>query len=145
MDNIPFNFASIPPTWELCFNERCPRKDTCMHYLAGQHLPADKMKGNAIYPNALQEDGCKYFVERRLIRAAWGFHKLYLNVKHVDDTPIRHKIQAYLGSRTTYYRYMNGKLTLSPEQQEGIARIFREYGYTEEPVFDHYIYRYAFE
>ena len=55
---------------------------------------------------------------------AWGFHKLFLNVKHVDDTPIRREIQQYLGSRPTYYRYMNGQLTLTPGQQAGIISIF---------------------
>ena len=57
--------------------------------------------------------------------AAWGFRKLFLNVKHVDDTPIRREIHQYLGSCSTYYRYMNGQLTLTPEQLEGVINIFR--------------------
>ena len=145
MDNLPFDFASAPPTWDLCFNEHCPHKATCMHYFAGQHLPADRMTGFAIYPNALQNGKCRFYVKKRVIRAAWGFRKLFLNVKHVDDTPIRREIQQYLGSRPTYYRYMNGQLTLTPEQQAGIIDIFREYGYTEELNFDNYIDRYAYE
>ena len=71
-------------------------------------------------------------MEKQVIRAAWGFHKLFLNVKYVDDTPIRREIQQYLSSRPTYYRYMNGLLTLTPEQQASIIGIFRAYGYTEE-------------
>lgn len=145
MDNIPFNFDSVPPTWEICFNERCPRRETCMRYFVGQNLPTDKSAGPAIYPNALQKDRCEYFVERQVIRAAWGFRKLFLNVKRIDDTPIRREIQQYLGSRPTYYRYMNGQRTLTPEQQAGIIAIFRAYGYTEELNFDNYIYRYAYE
>ena len=66
-------------------------------------------------------------------------------VKHVDDTPIRREIQQYLGSRPTYYRYMNGQLTLTPKQQKGIINIFRSYGYTEELDFDNYIDRYSYE
>lgn len=145
MEQLPFNFTSVPPTWELCFNKDCPRKDTCMRYFAGLHLPDDKNVGYAIYPNALQKDKCKFYVEKRVIRAAWGFHNLFLNVKRVDDTPIRREIQQYLGSRPTYYRYMNGQLTLTPEQQEGIINIFRSYGYTEELSFDNYFIRYAYE
>ena len=45
------------------------------------------MIGSAIYPNALQNGKCRFYVEKRVIRAAWGFRKLFLNVKHVDDTP----------------------------------------------------------
>ena len=74
-----------------------------------------------------------------------GFRKLFLNVKHVDDTPIRREIQQYLGSRPTCYRYMNGPLTLTPGQQAGIISIFRSYGYTEELNFDNYIDRYAYK
>ncbi|MGP1477914.1 MAG: hypothetical protein ACTTJK_10725 [Phocaeicola sp.] len=34
-----FNFHSIPPTKELCFNEHCSCKDTYMRYLDGKRLP----------------------------------------------------------------------------------------------------------
>ena len=145
MDKLSFNFDSIPLTWKLCFNEPCPMKETCMRYFAGRHLPADKTTGPAVYPNALQKGKCKLFVERRVIRAAWGFRKIFLNVKRVDDTPIRREIHQYLGSRPTYYRYMNGQLTLMPKQQTDIINIFREYGYTEDLEFDNYIDRYAYE
>lgn len=96
-------------------------------------------------PNALQNGKCEFYVEKKVIRAAWGFHHLFLNVKHVDDTPIRREIQQYLGSRPTYYRYMNGQLTLTPEQQADIIDIFRSYGYTEKLRFDYYVDRYSFE
>ena len=58
-----------------------------MHYFVGQHLPADKLIGSAISPNALQNGKCRFYVEKRVIRVAWGFRKLFLSVKHVDDTP----------------------------------------------------------
>ena len=145
MAELTFDFASVPPTWDFCFNEHCPHKETCMHYFAGRHLPEDNKEGFAIYPNALQNGKCKFYVEKRVIRAAWGFRKLFLNIKHRDDTPIRRELQQYLGSRSAYYRYMNGQLTLTPEQQAGVLDIFRAYGYTEETDFDNYIDRYAYE
>lgn len=103
------------------------------------------MVGTAIYPNALQNGKCKFLIEKRVIRAVWGFRELSFYVKHVDDTPIHREIQQYIGCRPTYYHYMNGQLTLTPEQQEGILDIFRTYGYTEELDFDNYINRYAYE
>ena len=83
--------------------------------------------------------------KHRLCRLPQCAHHLFLNVKHVDDTPIRREIQQYLGSRPTYYRYMNGQLTLTPEQQADIIDIFRSYGYTEKLSFDYYVDRYSFE
>ena len=144
-DTLPFDFNSVPYTWALCFNDACPMHDTCMRHFAGRHIPTDRAEGPAVYPAALQKGKCKLFVEKRIIRSAWGFSKLFLDVKRVDDTPIRREIQEYLGSRTTYYRYMNGVLTLTPEQQNDIFDIFRAYGYTAKRDFDGYIDRYAYE
>ena len=93
MDKSAFNFDSVPSIWELCFNKDCPHKDTCMRYFVGQHLPEDKNIGLAVFPNALQNGRCEFYVEKKVIRAAWGFHNLFLNVKHVDDTPIRREIR----------------------------------------------------
>lgn len=145
MNKLPFDFASIPPTWALCFNERCPHMENCMRYFVGRHLPADNMAEPSVYPNALQNGECRYFVEKRIIRAAWGFRKLFLNVRRVDDTPLRDKIKHYLGGHGTYYRYMNGEYTLSPEQQEWILNLFRQHGYTENLAFDNYADKYAFK
>ena len=61
MAELTFDFASGPPTWDFCFNEHCPRKETCMHYFAGRHLPEDNTEGFAIYPNALQNGKCKFY------------------------------------------------------------------------------------
>ena len=79
MGDLLFNFLSVPPTWNLCLNKDCTHKDTSMHYFAGQHLPANKMTDFAIYPNVLQNGKYCFYIETRVIRAAWGFHKLFLN------------------------------------------------------------------
>ena len=79
MGDLLFNFLSVPPTWNLCLNKDCTHKDTSMHYFAGQHLPANKMTGFAIYPNVLQNGNYCFYIETRVIRAVWGFHKLFLN------------------------------------------------------------------
>ena len=145
MNKQLFNFAFVPPTWALCFNDSCPIKKTCMRYFVGKNLPADQTNGPSVYPNALQKESCRHFVEKRIIRAAWGFSQLFLNVKRVDDTPLRNEIKQYLGGHGTYYRYMHGECTLSPQQQQWILNLFRRYGYTENLAFDNYTDRYAFE
>ena len=145
MTDIPFNFSSVPSTWAMCFNENCPKKAICMRHFAAQHLPADRKIGLAVYPNALQKNKCEYFVEKPIVRAAWGFRKLLLNVKYKDEAQLRYEMKQFLGGHSAYYRYMNGKLTLLPELQEGILHLFREYGYTEDLVFDNYINRYVYE
>ena len=73
------------------------------------------------------------------------FRKLLLNVKYKDEAQLRYEMKQFLGGHSAYYRYMNGKLTLLPELQEGILHLFREHGYTEDLVFDNYINRYVYE
>ena len=54
----------IPSTFPLCFNSSCPRKTTCLRYVAGQHIPSKVTSGSAIYPTALSSDGtCPYYRE----------------------------------------------------------------------------------
>ena len=144
-DTLPFDFNSVPYTWALCFNDTCPMHDTCMRHFAGRHMPTGRAQGPAVYPAALQKGKCRLFVEKRVIRSAWGFSKLFLDVKRVDDTPIRREIQRYLGCRSTYYRYMSGRFTLTPEQQADILEIFRTYGYTAPRDFDNYVEHYVYE
>lgn len=142
---LPFDFSSVPYSWALCFNHDCPLKETCIRHFAGQHLPDDILLGNSVYPNTTKNGKCKFFIEKRIIRKAWGFDKLFLNVKYIDYTSLRDNMKYYLGGKTAYYRYKNGKLTLTPAQQEQILDLFREYGYTEELTFDHYIDQYDFD
>ena len=49
---------------------------------------------------------------------------------------MRHRLTNYLGGNGTYYLYRNGKKWLSPSQQEGIRRMFRQAGYEMEVEFD---------
>lgn len=69
---------------------------------------------------------------------AWGFKKLFYDVKQRDASIIRVHLKCYLGSHSKYYRYANGIYKLTPEQQERILNIFKRYGYTQGLEFDHY-------
>lgn len=145
MPDYPFNFNDIQPSWALCFNDSCPHREHCMRHFAGRHLPNGRLIGPAVYPKALQDDRCQYFVEKRVVRAAWGFSQLFKDIKLKDNTQLRNSIKSYLGGHGTYYRYMKGERTLSPEQQEWILDLFRRHGYTDNLVFDHYKDRWNFD
>ena len=142
MDLAP---KTIPGSWHHCFNERCPLKDECLRFFSGQNLTPSTQIGLAIYPNALVNNACAHFVEKRIENLAWGFSRLFSQVKKVDDTPLREQIKHYLGGHGTFYRYKNGERKLTSEQQEWILQAFQERGYTlQHPIFDHYIQQYVF-
>ena len=136
--NFPLTPEQIPPSFERCFQSDCPQAATCARYLAGQHIPAGRVAGPAVYPTARQGDKCVKYKRTRIMHAAYGFKTIFAEVKKKDDTLLRNRIKAYLGGNTTYYRYHRGERLLTPEQQQWIVNLFRKYGYTENLGFDEY-------
>lgn len=135
----------IPPTYALCYIASCPRADQCMHHRAMELIdPASKARV-CILPHCLDRQGqCEFYHEYREIQGAYGFTHLLSNVKSKDSTPLRNTIKNYLGGHGTFYRYHNGERILTPEQQEWILSKFRQFGYTTELHFDHYVTTYDF-
>lgn len=128
----------IPASYARCFQNDCPKADSCAHFLAGKYTPEETTIGPAVYPTARKGDTCVRFKQTRVIHAAYGFKPLFAEVKKKDDGILRSRIMKYLGGNGTYYRYNSGERLLTPEQQEWIIALFRKYGYTEELRFDAY-------
>ena len=139
-----FNFRDVPSDYSLCFNEQCPKRDDCIRYLAGQHVPDTMMNGPAVYPNAVSDNICPYFKQTRIIHGAWGFRNLYKGVAKQDVQVLKAKIVNYLGGPVACYDYMHGEKLLTPEQQETIQGFFNEMGYTQSIVFEGYSAIYDF-
>ena len=144
MKDTSFKFEMLPGNWALCFNRNCAQSNKCMRFFAAQSLPTQNTIGYAVYPNAQAQSGCTHFVEKRLVKLAYGFRGLLDDIKVKDQTTLRYALIGYFGCRSTYYRYLNDKQALLPEQQTDLAEIFRAHGYTEELVFDEYAEHYAF-
>lgn len=135
---ISLTFDQIPPMFSLCFQGDCPKSDTCIRFLAGSCLPGDRVCGQAVYPTARQGNTCKMYKKARIIHAACGFTALFAEVKQKDSSTLRNRIRAYLGGKTTYYRFHHGERMLTPEQQKWIINLFHRYGYTGDLHFDAY-------
>ena len=139
-----FSFRDVPTGYQLCFNGQCPRRDDCIRFLAGQHVPATMMSGPAVYPNALSEDICPYFKQTRVIHGAWGFRNLYKDIPYKDAQSLKARVTNYLGGPVEAFKYQHGDEVLTPEQQQAIKELFVEMGYTEELVFDGFTFVYDF-
>ena len=132
-----FDFSRVPNSFLLCFNQSCPRSGECLHFLAGQHVPADRPCGPAVYPSACQDGTCRYFRHSNVVRLAWGFDGTYTPLEPYFRSKARSDVQNMLGSVGTYYRYDHGERKLSPEQQERIHKILQDYGYNGPVTFKH--------
>ena len=140
MEEKVLNYKDIPMGYPLCFNSECTKKDSCMHYQARLLLPEGRHYGPAIYPTAWQDGNCNYFREKRLVRKAWGFTKLYDNVPQRQKAEARQSVHAFFGrGNGPYYRAHHGELMLSPKEQEEIIKILSKFGSTEGIKFDHYV------
>lgn len=126
--------------WVYCFNEHCPKHDECIHFITGKFAADAQDYGMCVFPKVCAGgQKCRLFKQARIVTFAWGFKKLFYNVKERDASLIRTLLKLYLGSHGTYYNYANGRRKLTPEQQQGVLNIFRKKGYTENLQFDHYV------
>ena len=146
MEEKELNYKDIPSGYPLCFNNECTEKARCMHYQARLLMPEDRYTGAAVFPTAWQNSTCKCFREKRLVRKAWGFTKLYHNVPQRQKAEARQSVHAFFGrGNGPYYRAHHGELMLSPKQQEEIMKIIAKFGSTEGISFDHYVTDWDFD
>lgn len=121
---------NVPSDYLYCFNVGCPRAKDCIRHFAAEHIDASVKVGSAVFPTALLGDGgCDRFKQKRIIKAAWGFAPLFADVKERDGSTLRSRLKSFLGGNGTYYRFNRGERLLTPEQQEWILSLFRQYGY----------------
>ena len=142
------HFKDVPNGWALCFNDNCTQHADCLRHIAGnvaeQEAPKENMKAVCVTPIAYRDGSCKMFAEVKTERMAWGFSHLYDQVLKVHYDKIKDAITNILRGQSNYYRYRNGELMLSEPQQQKIAHVFHQYGYEQEPEFDHYEERMVF-
>ena len=133
-------YENLPYGFQVCFNNDCKLRETCMHYQAGLLQPADKLSGHAVFPQAWKSGTCKCYLEKKIVRKAWGFSRIYRNVPQKEKAEARMYVKNYFSSGNgPYYRYYHGENLLSPKQQEDIMKILADYGPTEDLAFDHYV------
>ena len=98
-----------------------------------------------VLPTVLSLSHCPYYRKAEQKRMAWGFDKLFAEVKSKDEYSLRSEMKSYLGGNGTYSRYKLGRRMLTPEQQERIIEMFQKRGYGEGLEFDHYVMVFDFD
>ena len=146
MKEIETIVRKVPPSWQICFLEECAVKEQCLRHLFATQLPEKPDWGPAVYPTIKRdENGCRLYATSEPQLMAWGFEKIFSEVKHRDVVKLRKMVQQMLGGHSNYYRYNKGERLLSAEQQKAITELMQEFGYQENLEFDHYAYVYDFD
>ena len=134
----------MPPSFAVCFLADCPLADKCLRRLVGENMPDNRLFGPAVYPSARTTDGCTMLQEEKKVCAAYGFSRLFADVKYNDLKKLRNEVYSLLGGRRNYYRYNSGEILVMPSMQEDIQNLFNKFGYSEKVVFDNYCDVYEF-
>ena len=134
MEKKELKAKDIPMGYPLCFNDDCAKKDTCMHYQARLLMPKEQFYGQAVYPIAWQDGECHFYHEKKLIKKAWGFSKLYNNVPKHQRAEARQYVSSLFGrGNGIYYRiHHRENMTLRP-------RIYSLNGNDAFPYWEHFI------
>ena len=140
------NYENIPCGYSVCFNGDCALRETCLHHLAGRLQPENRYSGHAVYPSAWKSGNCRSYREKRLVKKAWGFSKLYDKIPSRDRAEARQCVHSYFGrGNGPYYRVHHGENKLSPEQQADILAIIAKYCPVDDVKFDHYVIDWDFD
>ena len=146
MEEKELKAKDIPMGYPLCFNEGCAEKGKCMHYQARLLMPEGRYYGSAVFPLAWKDGKCKCFNEKKLVKKAWGFTKIYDNVPQRKKAEARASVHSFFGrGNGPYYRVHHGENKLSPKEQEEILAILANFGSIEGIKFDHYVTDWGFD
>ena len=123
----------------LCFLDRCPLHEHCLHWQAGHYAPASKRVINSINPTHRENctEHCIYYRDDTVKRVARGMVGFFREMPHYKELAIKGDIIDYF-SRTRFYRMRKGTLPITPADQEAIAAICQYHGWTAEPQYDAY-------
>lgn len=120
-----------------CFVNDCPRHETCLRWLCGQHTQETGINIISVNPMnpGVRANECEMYRENLTTRYAIGMMHFYDEVPGRLERSIKRRL-IHLFSRKTYYDYRKGARPIPPEAQETIARISREEGWTGELHYD---------
>ena len=137
--DLTIHYEDIPKSFAVCFNAKCPMRKKCVRFAAAPIVFEHRKEGLSVFPSAIVDGECKKFVQLRMVRLAWGFKPLFVDVRHADYDNVRFAVIHHFRSESDFWRYNRGYYKLTPEQQEAIFDIFRRFGYdTKGLKFAHY-------
>lgn len=134
---VPYGFAR-------CYQERCPKKESCLRWIVAQREDTEAISIPIINPRLIPEEAaqCTYFLTMQKQRVAWGVKHLFDEVPAKQLRPMKNRVMGFIG-RTRYYRIYRMEQGLTPADQQFIADLFRQNGLSIEPVYDHFTEEYC--
>ena len=128
MKNEQPQYERMPEHYLLCFNNECPLADSCLHRLAGQSGLQKDTVVTAVNPAINSGESCQYYKENKTVKMAYGMIDSFHEVKADHISELRNTLISHFG-RGSYYLRRNGLRPITPEEQQYIGNIFRQFNY----------------
>jgi hypothetical protein len=134
-----YDYKQVPANYLHCLNAQCPRSAKCLHHQVALRAGQDVASFRLLNPAHIagREANCPYFEPDRTERFAIGIDHILDGLLHETYLSVKYDIIKYFG-RHTYDNIRQKKRLITPEEQEGIRRLFKRHGIPKEPVFDEY-------
>lgn len=129
-----------PETFPLCVVADCPVADKCLRRQALLQMDGPRRDIiTAINPLDLTPgDECPHFRSAEPIRLAYGFRGALSAIPHGNVGLIRTEISKNFCQRN-YYHLRNGERSMTPYEQELVAKILERHGAPAPVCFDRYV------
>ena len=139
-----FNPTKVPTDYALCLNRKCPLASSCLRQLVEQCVTNTSEFWTIVSPKriASQQGDCAYYRSSVKVQFAKGFVDILGNLPNKQTKYVIARL-INLFSRRTYYRIRKGEHLLSPDEQQKVLAIFKEYGANGSLEFDSYVKDYC--
>ena len=128
MNNKEPQYETMPEHYVLCFNDECALADECLHRLAARSGRQKDEVVTAVNPVCNSGKSCRYYKPNKVATMAYGMKGSFHEVKADHIASLRNVLIHHFG-RGSYYLRRNGLRPITPEEQQYIASVFRNYGY----------------
>lgn len=133
MKNSDINIENKPELFIVCLNDKCSFAEKCLRYNVGLISLETANTFRTVNPAKYNETNCKYYIENRKAKIAYGMKGSFEDVRAKDIVEMRKHLISYFGNNY-YYKKRRGELPITPKEQDFVAKVFKSYGY--EIVFD---------
>ena len=133
MEGKKLTYQDVPMGYPLCFNDECALADECLHRLAARSGRQKNELVTAVNPARSSGESCRYYKPNKVVTMAYGMIDSFHEVKADHIASLRNTLINHFG-RGSYYLRRNGLRAITPDEQQYIGSIFRQYGY--ETKFD---------
>ncbi len=136
---IKFDYNEVPFSFGHCAVSTCPKRETCLRFIAWQQAPTSRPFLSLINVRYLEARGnkCDMYLSNAPVRYARGFIHLTKVLPVAAADRFRYRMIGQFG-RKVYYQMRKGERLIHPDEQQLIVSLVKSLGVEIADCFDAY-------